>query len=332
MKPDPIAVAPGYKFALLALPKCEAGGAPQVLVALEPGYAVTGSLPAGALDTWSRELGTFHVAELKRAHLILWALARSERPEVLDSENDSLSRDVLRFYLGLMIAVPWFSAERPTLLSGANVRGRLQVRTTTSFPRTYRCVGMVPPKLTVGHLQRAAAVARALSKHPSEPRHRIVRAIRAFRTATESDELDVRLHQFIRCAEGFAVPRDAKQFAARMALVCAGRCIRTLNELYAVRSGIEHLHGPYERFPKRMRGDRRTRLFRRCLEAEALARYLLATYLLDESLWGSFDDRPSASSFWAAPESQFRRRWPDRLPIDLVRRRLNVQDIERHIT
>ncbi len=326
-------VAKGYKFAVIAIPGSAAGRCPRSLLDFGNGLAASAGLPAAALDTWNENIGTLHVRELAETNLFLWSLRKSASPEVLDDENEQLARDVYCLYLGLLIAAPDFSGGRVTALTGGNSDGTARVRSVTTYARSWRAPGAVPGSLTASRMQTAARLAIALRKHSSRPGHRIVRAMRAFREAREAPELDLRLHQFVRCIEGFVVPpfRDsAVHFADRVALVTVGRRRRALKELYRIRSGIEHLHGPYDRMAKRPAGGKLLRLVQRCIQAEAVARYMLHTYLLQPALWSTFRRRSSVDAFWQQPAKYLRKHWPSRIAFDSILASFDFADFERH--
>lgn len=310
----PVQVAHGYKFAVLALPNQRGGGAPPLL-ALPDGYAVSQDLPANALDTWLESIGRFHRDELAQCTFFLWALAPSDNPDVLDIENKTLARRVYYFFLGLLLATPYFSAGRLTSLTGANADETTRVRSLTTFSRTWYTLGAPPPNVTASKLRLAARLATALVQHDQRPRgERFDRAMRAFRVACESAELDERFHQFVRAAEAFAAPANAHQFTDRLARLCAGRSRQHLRSIYRIRSGIEHLHGPYDRIPRRASKRERFRiLLQRTLEAEALARYLLVTYLQHPALWPHFESRSAIDAFWSFPPAKRRVLWSTKL-------------------
>lgn len=329
-----INVAPGYKFAVLAVAQSAAGAAPRSLINLGTGFAASDALPAGALVTWENNIGRFHRDELAATNVFLWALRRSRNPAVLDHENDKLARRVYQLYLGLLIASPYFANGRLTLLTGANEDGEVRARSLTTYNRTYRSPGIAVSPLTVPRLKRAAELALALVRHSSKPSHRAVRSIRAFRQACEAVELDLRLHQFVRCLEGFVAPpfgKSAVHFADRVRRLCVGRSRRELRELYAIRSSIEHLHGPYDRMPKSPKGGRVIRLLQRCIQAEATARYFLLTYLLHPGLRATFANRAGAEQFWSMDTRRLRRAWPTRLGFASILRGFSVEDARREL-
>lgn len=315
----PVEVEQGYKFALLALP--ESRGVPPVpLLSLSDGYAVSQDLPEHALETWHDDIGRFHRNELAGCGFFLWSLAPSQDPEVLDAENETLGRRVYYLFLGVLLATPYFSAGRLTSLTGANADGTTRARSLTTFDRTYWTLGAPPPNVTFSKLKLAAKLATALTTHDGRERHeRFDRSMRAFRVACETSDIDERFHQFVRTAEGFAVPANAVQFTDRLASLCKGRSREHLKQIYRIRSGIEHLHGPYDRMPKRMpKRERLRRLLQRTVEAEALARYLIVTYLRHPAMWAHFETRPTIQKFWSLPPAKRTAFWPIKLKFSSI--------------
>src|SRR5207245_3495394 len=116
------------------------------------------------------------------------------------------------------------SGGRLTQLTGANSDGTARVRQMTGFHRTYYTKGAPAPALSVAKMRLAAQLAEALHQLEQSPhKQRIERSVRTFREACESHALDQRLHQFVRCAEAVASPRNGIEFTRRMSRVCAGQ-------------------------------------------------------------------------------------------------------------
>lgn len=128
-----IEVGLNYKFAVLALPDSRGGPAPQELLSLPAGFAISRTLPDKALETWCEDIGRFKHQELRECSLFLWSVRESATPDVLDQENRELAEDVYRLFLGLLLAVPYYSCGTPTVLTGANSDGTARVRSLATM-------------------------------------------------------------------------------------------------------------------------------------------------------------------------------------------------------
>lgn len=122
-----VEVAPGYKFAVVAVPETR-GHLTVPLQSVGAGLAISRGLPTGALDSWRNNLGTFRIDELAETRIFLWALTPSANPEVLDQENEDLSTRAYHLFLGMLLAVPYFSGGTLTLATGANTGDGARVR------------------------------------------------------------------------------------------------------------------------------------------------------------------------------------------------------------
>jgi len=326
-----IEVRPNYKFAVLAVPETRGRHAAATLVRLSPEYAVSTALPHKALESWRDDIGRFREEQLQTCSLFLWAFHESRNPDVLDEENEVLSDEVYRLYLGLMLAVPYFSGGPLTLLTGSNADGTARVRSMSSFDRSHHTLGAPEADISMPRLRTAARLAAAFRAHESLPgSERMERSFRAFREASESPYIDTRLHQFVRAAETLVAPPDGATFTNRLARVCAGNSRPALKEIYTLRSAIEHLHGPYERMPASLsKRQRRWRLLMRTLQIEALSRYMLVNYLTTPELWPQFSTLRGVKLFWTQPNRELKKHWPSRLGLTHLLRDFDVAAVQR---
>lgn len=102
--------------------------------------------------------------------------------------------------------------------------------------------------------------------------------------------------------------------------------------MYTIRGGIEHLHGPYDRLPKGSAREQWTRLVTRCVEAEAIARYILLTYLSNEQLWPRFEDRARIKEFWEMKPAKFRQLWPTRILFPAIANEIDFRRLKREFS
>ncbi len=283
-------------FFCFAIPTLRSGGCPVEVFREGEDLFYSYQLPAGSLDIWRENLGRLQAAELEKTTLFAWATA----PAVGDHDEDHLRSRAYDLFLGLLIAVPFFAAGQLTAMGGTRTEGAPSVRSHRRYASTYYTEGTPVVALTEEYLAHAARVAAALQQHPALP-HRMIRAIRAFRLGCEAPELDSRLHQFVRAIDGFVASRKGKgksDFVDRISrLVDASAA--DLQELYKIRSKVEHLHGPFEGLGSVTDPLRQLRV--RTIEAEAIARYLIFEYLMHPAVWANFSTQATAEDFWSSP-------------------------------
>lgn len=307
--PGGVAVAKGYRFALLAVAQAS-GNAPHRLTPLDARWAVTNDLPDGVLDEWESLIGKRHRWELERTGLFLWALQPPGEPPA------DLRRAVLRLYYGFLVAVPFFHHGRMTLFRGTGTDGGLEITDVDPYHRTWSIAGSPTVSVTSTRVRAAHNVAEALAfLDQSAAWPRFDRILRTFREGCEAPSGDERLHQFVRCTEGFVVPWNRAQYRDRMAEFCVGRARRYLEELYSLRGSVEHLRGPYRGMPKGLTHRRQLlRLFSRAMLAEVLARTLIMNVLMQPHVWPEFETFDQAEAFWKRKKRSDRR---SLLPVDV---------------
>lgn len=173
-----------HKLAVLAVPESRAGGSPWAALPLEGGYALSAALPAHAVETWAVDIGRFHSKELEECTLFLWATAPSATASIFDHENELTASSVLRFFVGILLATPYYSCGRLTLLTGANSDGTARARSLTTYNRTWHTLGAPEADFTTPKLRLAARLALELDRHDRYRfKDRMARAVRCFREA-----------------------------------------------------------------------------------------------------------------------------------------------------
>jgi hypothetical protein len=94
-------ITPGEKFSCFAFSRCSAADdLPEELV-LGTGVVVRRDLGIG--EHWPAWLGSLTMDELKEISLAFFATAGSTRPEVLDAENQALTRALDYIWYGLLL-------------------------------------------------------------------------------------------------------------------------------------------------------------------------------------------------------------------------------------
>ena len=154
-------------------------------------------------------LGSISTETLADAELFLGVYMPSERPGVVDHENELLNRRVILLQLGLSIVTPLYMRTKPYRVIGAQDQGRPVVRTCGYLPMIYATRGCNLNEFHVSEqtVDLGAGLADTLETvlfTHSYPRLR--RAVESFLEGLRAPSIATRLHQFIRSIEGFMLP------------------------------------------------------------------------------------------------------------------------------
>jgi hypothetical protein len=150
---------------------------------------------------------------------------------------------------------------------------------------------------------------------------RLPRILTAFRAALHTEELDFRLHQFVRVIEGFVLPESsnkADDFADRVMYFVQGIERADARQLYSLRSAIEHLNGPFTLLAG-TEDEKHLMLLLRTIQAESIARYLLRYFLDTPEAWDDFLTPARTRKFWRDVQSGVRE-WQGALSLASVTR------------
>ena len=232
------AVQKSHKFALIAFQNASITPLPTPLN-FAYGMSVYSGLPFSLPTHWERWLGTLKSGALQESNLILLVTAPSEAPKVLDQENRALERKVTAFlYALLMGGVPHL--EEGMLLSGANDKGDLRVRSVTQLDHYLRPAHVPPKTITIEDLTHGDRVAGSLLRvlDQSGGFKRLRRGVAAWRRGIIEERPQDRLHQFVRSLEALIMPDIGKtkaQFTHRTQLLAKGKNLRAvLQQLFDI--------------------------------------------------------------------------------------------------
>lgn len=265
---------------------------------------------------WRKWLGTIRSEEMERCNLFMLSKSVSLRPQVLDTENDELTRSVEDFYTGLLLASPFAPAHRPVLITGSRQNSEIEVRQQQDLEFPIPLQARAYPPVWREDLDRAAAVAESLEflRAPGST-WRIFQTLRVYLVARTRQNIADRIHQYCRCIDGLILPDQGKtrqQFKSRTELFIGAQHHSMMSELYDIRSAVEHLHVDryLEPFDRNVRLD----LLKKESVVEHIARTSLARILSDRSLLAHFTNSNVLASFWKMPFAELRKIWGD--PID----------------
>jgi len=91
-----------------------------------------------------------------------------------------------------------------------------------------------------------------------------------------------------------------------------------MEQLYKIRSAVEHLHGPEKEVAGTTERERHLSVLKHVAEAEALARYCIQHLLLDRTLWPNFESDSALAMFWKLDPAAQSKKWGQPLRLDAV--------------
>jgi hypothetical protein len=312
----------GHKFACVAL--ANADHSLDSDLTLPSGVGVAISPPFDIDIQWDTWLGKLRTEVLRESNFLVLTSAPSERPDLLDGENEELRARVVRVLHGIFInCVPYH--EGSLELSGANVNGHVGVRVAASRDGYLRSQGDRPPAVDIAMLQEAdmaadglATVAQSL-RSGSREFGRVGRGVRSWLLGVREPVATDRLHLFVRAIEAFINPRLARSkrdfsHRAQTFVGAAEGNKLVLDELYGLRSCAEHLHDWDCGLEDIIPSERALHGIRRAFEAELIAGRTLLRILSNPPLLEHFRTPDLIKDFWALPDRKRRELWGQ--PID----------------
>ena len=283
------------------------------------------SLPFELPEHWSKWIGTIQIEALRESDLYLVSKGPSDHPEVLDQDNERYKKRAYHFYFGVFLTGSLRCRNDPFMLTGANHASELTVRSLSKYSIPHCVAGYPSDEIDLTRLRTAALLADAIKTLTEDGGlARVVKILRAFQAGIESVEAGDRLHQFVRCVEGFIYPdtgKTRKQFCSRTELFLGPSRHPLAHELYDIRSSVEHLHSSFDMITAATERERRLTLLKRAVEAETLARYCIHRFLLNRSLWPHFETDETLAEFWTLPREDRGKIWGDHLDIDAISNR-----------
>lgn len=325
-------IRPNQKYALIAFSETFIDASFPGELDLGGGVWVLRSLPTKLPDHWEKWIGSIRSRRIARAQLIIAVVADSKHPEILDDENRRLQEIAYQLFWGFLLTGFFRVNGEPIRITGAHDGTQLDVRSIGEFEQPIWLFGSPIDRMTEARAREAFELARAIDLLPGKGKlARFGRVLHAFWAGILSDEAGNRLHEFIRCVEGFIYPdtgQTKRQFKSRTELFIGPRHHDLIDELYELRSAVEHLHDPLELLTSLSPRDRRLCLLQRAMESESLARYCIARLLSSSAIWPRFEDDSALEEFWKLDQPKRVSEWGSELDFAAVSRAFDSTYIE----
>ncbi len=276
---------------------------------------------------WQEWVGTHFTERLDSGDLSLISKGPSASAGVLDIESLWHSERAFYFYFGLLVSGLTSASRKPLQVMGANEDGGVRIRSITDLDQPTMVEGAPLAQVGMEQLERAAAHADALQIIYSEAQYsRLKRLLQAYLVGATENFLDNRIHQFMRCVEGFILPNQGettKQMGTRTVPFFTSDQRQLIKELYQIRSNVVHLHDPFKSI-KSVDGatprEKDVNLHRYSFLAHSIARFLVDSLLADQKLWRHFVDDNALQKFW---EHQLYTEWQSKLDVGDLRKQFN---------
>ena len=265
---------------------------------------------------WQEWLGSIRAKEVEGCNLFLLSKLLSSTPDILDGENERLTQRVWNFYVGLLLASTFASAHKPVILTGSRQAQEIDIRQQQDLDSPVPCLFRPYPPVKLGDIRLAAQLGENLETLVATPlsggHWRLFRTLHVYTEARTTKDILDRLHQYCRCIDGLILPdagQTKRQFKSRTELFIGPRHHEMMDEIYDVRSAVEHLHENryLESFDRATRLD----LLKKEAIAEHIARTALAQILGHNALWPHFANTSALAKFWALTVIERRNIWGD---------------------
>jgi hypothetical protein len=317
--PFPLPV--GHKFSCVALANAGVVRELRTLVDLGDGLWILFEPPFEFEAHWREWLGTVRVEHLSRANLVVLAHHASATVEVMDAENEALTKKCFTLLYALFLAEV-FHHDGGLILSGANVDGTVNVRHVANLETLYRPNGVSTARIDAALIQRASTIASGMrAVHvPGGHSRRLHRGFRAWIQGAMEFYGDNRLHQFVRAVEGVikpAIGQSRRQFVHRGQVLAgnSGAVPTLLGELYDLRGLAEHLHLFDSVLAAHPSHERQSVALRRAYQAQLLASHVYERIFSNPRLHTTFGTDAAIDAFWAQTWAQQTQEWGQ--PVDL---------------
>jgi hypothetical protein len=292
------------KYGLLAIPGLFHELPEDFSATFPPDVHVTTRLNLPEATHWKEWIGTIGWGEIEEAELFLIKRLPSQAPDMFDSKNTDLVKDLLCWW-NLLKIVGSFRVRRPILLTGAYRNKGIDIR-QRSVGEQWFCQGDDEYEdFRPSDCDRWFRIYEANAQNQADIMAgrgflRIVRGFRNYFKALDEEMVDWRFPKLVRSIEAFLLPKSGatkKQFGTRCfhlsRLLTPTSPIprETFLAIYDLRSQIDHLHDC---------GDGTEKEWALINTCEHFARALYQKFLLDQSFQKHFVDDPSINTYWAS--------------------------------
>lgn len=276
--------------------------------------------PVDFPNHWADWLGTLESKSIISANLSITKKQRSQRLGILDNENKQLTRFIESYTHSLWIYdVPYYKAAY--VFSGSKENGEFSIRQIYKENRYFKNTYLPSHSYTKTDFIKCKEMADTLLTLSSNDEFsRFKRGLFAFFKAIGERNGEFRFHQFIRALEALIIPEIGKtkrQFInrCRTFIKCDQDTDRFLEEIYDIRSDIEHLHSLRSSIQKFHKNQAEDYLQLRSRQIEHLARDTYKFILNNQDILEIFRNDESINSYWHTSDNDRSQAWNNKVDI-----------------
>jgi hypothetical protein len=312
----------GEKYGLIAIPKASIKSSFPDKVEITSQLWVTTVLPSDLDQDWRSWIGSIKSELLENSKIFLIAKGPSLNPDILNGENSQYLNLVESFYWGLLLTDFFKTGGTPIRLTGAYISSGVDIRQFALLDTVYTTPGTPVISIDEERIKQAADLVRTIEffrkLHKST---RFSKIMHSFLIGLLADSVENRLHQFVRCIEGFIYPdigETTHQFKSRTELFLGPKQHNRMGKMYKIRCDIEHLHDPFSSIQGSNYRNRLIELYRKSFEAEALARYCIRRLHRSPDIQQYFETDDALASFWKKELDERCMIWGDKIDIEKI--------------
>jgi hypothetical protein len=325
MNRRPEVILADHKYACFAFCRFPVGGDVPDVQEVSSGVWVLRRPPVDPDRHWRDWLGSLRLDYVRNANFVLLAALPSTRTEVLDGENVALVQHIDHWYRGLLLlGVPLFE-HKGVCLTGGSREGGLDIRQFSDLDPMHPSYEMPHVTVTLADLTRAHRIAVTLNGVVAgSDWERFGRGFSMLYRGLRETDGGRRLRHFVQALEGLVKPPVGKSKA-----LFVHRCLNpfvlpnalareALEEMYDIRSYVEHLHPPLDALSRVLPVERLARAHRRTRQGEVLARFTFTHVLESAALLGHFQTETTLDAFWQRPDHERVGLWESRCDLAAI--------------
>ncbi len=259
-------------------------------------------LPSINTGQWHEWLG-LQWQDVVTSNAIIETRLETERPEILDDENERLTFQCRILWVSLMLTGPFY-LDNAYFLTGSEINDKLEIRQFFKFDRWFNPGDDFIRELTDIEVNKWKTIFKITERiyEQKDDFSRLKRGLHCFLKGCSESQLNFRLPYFVRSLEALIMPdigKTTKQFTNRVARWWKDKnedkyfhedTAKVLEEIYDIRCNFEHMHDLGDRLEQKQ--------LLRSYQCEEIARKAYQDILLSDPELRKFISDTTIREYW----------------------------------